>query len=41
VRGRIRQVFVVTRAKSAGNDCSIAMDFREKGFYPSLTPVDE
>jgi len=31
----IRQDFVVTRAKSAGNGGSIAMDFREKCFYPS------
>jgi hypothetical protein len=32
--GRIGEDFVVSRAKRAGNAPCLAMDFRQKGFYP-------
>jgi hypothetical protein len=38
-QGRILKGFRVNgvRAKSEANDCSITMNFREKGFYSSCT----
>ncbi len=35
--GSIQQVFAVIRAKSGVIGCLIAVDFREKGFYPPYT----